>query len=102
HPRQLPSSPHSPYTTLFRSEAEALLDAKGLPGFERRLQQRADRGERGQQRELIGEVAPARLHGVAQRGVERIQAAEQRPAQQHRDRKSTRLNSSHVKISYAV
>ena len=43
----------------------------------------ADQREAGQQRQLVGHVAEARLHRVQQRLVQRIQAAEQRPAQQH-------------------
>ena len=41
----------------------------------------ADKG--GQQRQLVGHVAPAWLHGVAQLAVQRVEAPEQRPAQQH-------------------
>src|SRR5690349_22542068 len=81
----LPPPPKStlfPYTTLFRSrEAEAgdagELEA-GRPGDHPDL----DQGRRGQ--------------GAVPAGV---QDAEAIPAE---DRKSTRLNSSHVEISYAV
>src|SRR5256885_11410368 len=43
-------------------------------------------------------VAAARLHDAFLRESERPHAGEERP----RDRKSTRLNSSHLVISYAV
>src|SRR5690606_41838013 len=88
-----------PYTTLFRS----------LAG-----------GERGHvvvQHEVVGELACERVDALrvtlrAERGGHhglRLAAREQRRAMHARqhtgadlDRKSTRLNSSHVKISYAV
>ena len=65
-------------------EAEALFDAKRAPPFERQIEQRADQHECAQQRELVAHVAPSRLHGIAHEPVERIEATEQRPAQQHR------------------
>jgi len=64
-------------------EAETLLDAKGAVELERQLEQTADQHEGGQQRELIGEVAEARLDRVAQRRVERVEAAQQGPADQN-------------------
>src|SRR5699024_12355762 len=73
-----PPSPPFPYTTLFRS---ALLDHR-----------RADH-HRDELRQL-----PRSGHGVGQLRVERVDEV----AGLRRDRKSTRLNSSHVSISYAV
>src|SRR5690606_41353523 len=83
-------SPLFPYTTLFRS-------------------QRLDQVSRAFTRR------PAGAHGIHARlliGVEHFQQQAaglaplrkrlQQPALQDVDRKSTRLNSSHVKISYAV
>ena len=64
-------------------EAEALLDAKGAPHIERHFDQRADKRDGGQQRELIGHATPARLHRIAHQRVERVQAAQQRPRHQH-------------------
>src|SRR5690554_7360579 len=62
-----------PYTTLFRSHVRHV----GLQAQERLPAEQEQQGE--------------------------AQAAEQRPAAgDHQDRKSTRLNSSHVRISYAV
>src|SRR5688572_31898124 len=73
--RRPPRSPLFPYTTLFRSG--------GLLRRQRRQRRRA--GERGKGRG---------------RGVRRRLLEDQRPGAQ--DRKSTRLNSSHSQISYAV
>src|SRR5207249_8424538 len=99
--RRAPCSPLFPYTTLFRSE----LALSGL------LQQRLrlfdvlhglrDRGV------VEGQPLP---HEVVSHGAEAADRARdhRRPVddQLHRladtDRKSTRLNSSHVSISYAV
>src|SRR5690349_25169269 len=76
--RRPPRSTLFPYTTLFRSLERGLslvaVDGGRLVGF---AGQAPVRGE-------IGE------HRQSQRGG------------RHRDRKSTRLNSSHVEISYAV
>src|SRR5690606_40258925 len=91
--RPLPSSPLFPYTTLFRSGHEPRpVDA------ERRDLHREQRAER------VAARREEEVHGVqelAPREQER-----QRPdggdAVAGQDRKSTRLNSSHVKISYAV
>src|SRR5690606_40716427 len=78
-------SPLFPYTTLFRSHGLALL---GLTD----LEQTRIRGEPGhaEHTEVGGD-----------RSEFRIDLA-QVPGRLDRDRKSTRLNSSHVKISYAV
>src|SRR3712207_8989200 len=83
--RRPPRSTLFPYTTLFRS-------ALGVK--ERTTERLADR-------RLVGrEVAGARQrHG----GRVEVAALEQRgPALEQVDRKSTRLNSSHANISYAV
>src|SRR5262245_63294977 len=71
-----------PYTTLFRSQrarAELLADGSG--------------GVEDVRRRRTGEVR------VPARGVQSVQPHELPRAQ---DRKSTRLNSSHLGISYAV
>src|SRR3712207_8956812 len=75
-----PRSTLFPYTTLFRSVAQRPLQgavaAHRQPGDERVLPTRGDAEERRHDlRQLLG---------------------------QERDRKSTRLNSSHANISYAV
>src|SRR2546430_11459789 len=80
-----------PYTTLFRSGAERALVAVGVQPIDRRAP--AERRERS-----VGfSGRPPRSVAAAleeRRAVERAAGA--------RDRKSTRLNSSHSQISYAV
>src|SRR5690554_7224263 len=73
--RRPPRSTLFPYTTLFRSLAGG---ASGGAGPHRALGPGADRGRAGS----VVAASWARPH--------------------RRDRKSTRLNSSHVRISYAV
>src|SRR5690554_7778158 len=94
-PRRLLTSTLFPYTTLFRSvPAAADLGARVLRllllGARRRLRRRrhADAGH-APRRRLRPERPEALDH--QRRGRELLQ-----------DRKSTRLNSSHVRISYAV
>src|SRR3712207_6926088 len=81
--RRPPRSTLFPYTTLFRS---------------------GRCGQLGQVVELAG--AAEDLAQVADRGLglvgERAELAEVRPQLAREDRKSTRLNSSHANISYAV
>src|SRR5262245_63805381 len=88
-----------PYTTLFRSRSEALdevvLEQQRLAlGAGNRDLDRADLGEHHldpRARRLLLEVRPDALLQVARLAdVKRL------------DRKSTRLNSSHLGISYAV
>src|SRR5699024_12797652 len=87
-----PISPLFPYTTLFRSH----------PVRADRAHERAADGphindQREQNRQLI---APAVALRRLQHHVERQR--KRQPGDSNRDRKSTRLNSSHVSISYAV
>src|SRR5690554_7388077 len=84
--RRPPRSTLFPYTTLFRSGRVRRLDPDHVRPAHRRV------GRRGPQRQLA-EVAAAGDplgHALAADLVEVV------------DRKSTRLNSSHVRISYAV
>src|SRR5690606_40715331 len=100
--RSYPRSPHSPYTTLFRSrDVDALVllpedlsshrplatrPAPGfLMGFGNGWVRRSDEG-----RLLL-------VSGTSQKQI----ASSRCGARILQDRKSTRLNSSHVKISYA-
>src|SRR3712207_7297379 len=82
--RRPPRSTLFPYTTLFRS--------RNLIEIQRRLPERGDTQHRrapvGDLREIVDEVAQGRLHLIE--------------GAHHQDRKSTRLNSSHANISYAV
>src|SRR3712207_8238205 len=76
--RRPPRSTLFPYTTLFRSEPLVDLDlVDGQPT-------QVDEG---------GVARPEVVHG---------QVEPERPQLGHADRKSTRLNSSHANISYAV
>src|SRR3712207_7991139 len=78
--RRPPRSTLFPYTTLFRSHRRDHLDPVGVPllvleqGLQAAGVQRADAGDQGAHRQVV-------VVG---------------------DRKSTRLNSSHANISYAV
>src|SRR5699024_11487455 len=78
-----------PYTTLFRSLAPRTWPA-GVTAAGR------SHGGRQESQRPAGVTAAGRRHSGRQES--------QRPdaARQFRDRKSTRLNSSHVSISYAV
>src|SRR2546429_5799682 len=80
--RRPPRSTLFPYTTLFRSLPDARAGARGARSG------RLRRGARG----------PA-AGGIAARDSERLAI---RGGAVRRDRKSTRLNSSHGYISYAV
>src|SRR5256885_3086139 len=85
--RRPPRSTLFPYTTLFRSHVGGV----ELRVADRRLQDGVGLQARGQR------VRGQRLSGCADRG-----RAEQVLLDLHVDRKSTRLNSSHLVISYAV
>src|SRR2546426_9291930 len=97
--RRPPRFPLFPYTTLFRSEGLIAGGVLREIGARHRLELEAD-GQRG--------LAPAAL--VAGLAEEEHQisrgAGRQRQRAAHvghlTDRKSTRLNSSHLVISYAV
>src|SRR5207302_8820328 len=89
--RRPPTSTLFPYTTLFRSVDEA-----------RQCDRRDDRQHDDHRDEdaepLQGALHRAPLAVATRSGLPTAARASGRP----RDRKSTRLNSSHVKISYAV
>src|SRR3989449_6231229 len=80
--RRPPRSTLFPYTTLFRSRQREILDVRRLPHDV-----------------LAREVVAALLEDVHQPLRDRIRVDVERVL---RDRKSTRLNSSHGYISYAV
>src|SRR3712207_7969743 len=89
--RRPPRSTLFPYTTLFRSEtggrAEGeVLEEMGEPGLARRLVARA--------------AAVSHLGADHRKAV--VLEQDQGKAVVEEDRKSTRLNSSHANISYAV
>src|SRR5690242_20982209 len=81
--RRPPRSTLFPYTTLFRSP-------QGTSGVRPRRLRRGAATVRG------------RLRGEARRGAALQRRAVPPEARAAQDRKSTRLNSSHMSISYAV
>src|SRR5699024_12134054 len=83
------TSPLFPYTTLFRSELEADIHSFTSTGNETDVQAIMQQIETVMNK-AKGSTGEARFEGFE--GVSSIKA----------DRKSTRLNSSHVSISYAV
>src|SRR3712207_9413053 len=100
--RRPPRSTLYPYTTLFRS---AVGEPRGRLSVERHVVE-ADAGAEPQ-RHLLADLDAVKGQQVAQ-GVRAAVVAGPVPvARDHRrghaaDRKSTRLNSSHANISYAV
>src|SRR2546430_17407530 len=100
--RRPPRSTLFPYTTLFRStpgktHGKARPDKALLARAE--LTTQANRWKSRQSNRARGNVPAARNHFQATTDVQRIA-----PRFMHldEDRKSTRLNSSHSQISYAV
>src|SRR3712207_8946145 len=94
--RRPPRSTLFPYTTLFRSGVGAHTRVVGGEGaiLEGRVGKQVRRGHRHDQAGLLERRLELAHDAVAVggRGVDRHQV----------DRKSTRLNSSHANISYAV
>src|SRR3712207_7114906 len=96
--RRPPRSTLFPYTTLFRS-AQALENAKADHEENRREQQKG----RIDQLLDLGADPEHRDQGFQEEGDhDRGNEAGQALARFGEDRKSTRLNSSHANISYAV
>src|SRR5690606_40590364 len=100
--RRPPSAPLFPYTTLFRSierGAVVVRDGEGadrVPHVAGGALQCAHRAVRAVLQRAVDEHPDP--HGPASRE----RAGDRAARVVHLDRKSTRLNSSHVKISYAV
>src|SRR5690606_41501027 len=94
-----PSTYPFPYATLFRSDAGSTTELHEQPGVAI-AQREQPLGGRVVASEAAGEHVhlPADFEQAREPRAKRHLGAEA-PAQ---DRKSTRLNSSHVKISYAV
>src|SRR5205814_6524182 len=97
-----PATPHSPYTTLFRSQRAATPPAGQRTDAGRGLAGRAGdslgvehhRDDEAQAADEELELRPD--PEVALQEVERNPTGREQPA--HEDRKSTRLNSSHLGI----
>src|SRR3712207_8179874 len=98
--RRPPRSTLFPYTTLFRSARGRADGARGL--VDARAEQ-VDPDEREVRRGLLGllDEPPHRAGGVELRDSVVLRIRHRRQ-EDRRDRKSTRLNSSHANISYAV
>src|SRR3712207_8878521 len=92
--RRPPRSTLFPYTTLFRS-AEANTASRGIDLEHDDLDVAADR-------ERLRHVGLAGHAGFAHRHQPRLARSEEDEHAEGLDRKSTRLNSSHANISYAV
>src|SRR3712207_7956199 len=85
--RRPPRSTLFPYTTLFRSEAKRLSD---ILAFAINL-------------EHVGDIIDKNLMELAAKRIRNhLRLPKDSLADIDRDRKSTRLNSSHANISYAV
>src|SRR3712207_8432981 len=93
--RRPPRSTLFPYTTLFRSVEVGvpvvMVNVFGL------LEEPYDLVGDGRRQHLVGHLGDP-LAGNRRQG----DGGREQPAQHQQDRKSTRLNSSHANISYAV
>src|SRR5207249_10035127 len=98
--RPQPAPTLFPYTTLFRSDADGW----------RILEPVKARGDRGPIDETVTSVVTARMDreieaapkALGDFGLDKPVAEITAKLKDGKDRKSTRLNSSHVSISYAV
>src|SRR5436309_11820972 len=98
--RPPPRSTLFPYTTLFRSVSSAHdVDERGVPRGREEVLCRAVAGRQVERRETRRSAVEGALQVHDAEGV--LPEAGLRPPAAE-DRKSTRLNSSHVKTSYAV
>src|SRR5690554_7677779 len=88
----IPRPPRStlfPYTTLFRS-ACIIFTRPGTPGKRGERHGEAHPKNQGKRKQSVGKSCGSQLGGAQTTNHNAV------------DRKSTRLNSSHVRISYAV
>src|SRR5207245_6993925 len=95
HVPRAPTTPPCPYTTLFRSHERAL----GRDALALALEQRLQLGDVLRLGAPGGQAGDARFDQLAH--LEHLGQLASTP-KDGRDRKSTRLNSSHGSISYAV
>src|SRR5688572_31841419 len=99
--RRPPRSTLFPYTTLFRSANFRGVE-QVVGGDELRVRAGSDQAEFPQNAGHRVRRPPAREAGCAQDVIDAPLVPERRVRQPGLDRKSTRLNSSHSQISYAV
>src|SRR5690606_41545290 len=100
-PPRAPSPRLFPYTTPFRSRLEHHAAERVLPAEELELRERDAGQAHGPAREVDQVRHQDRRDDPHDERHDREVVTAQ-PQRGHADRKSTRLNSSHVKISYAV
>src|SRR2546430_14945748 len=100
--RRPPRSTLFPYTTLFRSPSLPTLSSRSCATSEliERLGREDPLGGCGVEEEFVCEAWSDRVALVAGR-IDEVPGADAREIR-YGDRKSTRLNSSHSQISYAV
>src|SRR5688572_32555859 len=92
--RHPPRSTLFPYTTLFRSRNSRLENGSSCSRGQNGPTERVSEGDSLSKVRSTDQLAIRRFSGSAQR--------EGRHLSNRKDRKSTRLNSSHSQISYAV
>src|SRR2546430_3369365 len=93
--RRPPRSPLFPYTTLFRSKHRLGVTTEPEGGVD---MHRTGPGQRG--REQL--ETPLEQNGYVRAPLPHVDPLDTSGLKAIRDRKSTRLNSSHSQISYAV
>src|SRR5690606_41426067 len=98
--RAPPRSTLFPYTTLFRSIRRLLETERAEEGEGGPEEQAHGAARRRKQPQPVAEQTWRSRHGRRRRRGDRRGGVQH--SEGERDRKSTRLNSSHVKISYAV
>src|SRR5690606_41168113 len=89
-----------PYTTLFRSMQLNVNGAQAIEVSERTFG--SEFNETLVHQAVVAYMAGGRQGSRAQKTRAEVTGGGKKPWRQKGDRKSTRLNSSHVKISYAV
>src|SRR5436309_10574588 len=90
-----PTSTLFPYTTLFRSVQCSVVEERDVPDVQVERPQR-------QRDEWVREHAEALDRAEGEDRAQDLPTQTHDEEERREDRKSTRLNSSHVKISYAV
>src|SRR5437762_1117367 len=97
-----PRTPLCPYTTLFRSPKSSRIRCIGGSSISFVLHVSSDFWQRSRGRTRRAEELSDQLRAPSMRRIERRQSRQLQTILRKLDRKSTRLNSSHRCISYAV